>query len=88
MQAASLTRSVWDIDAGEFPTDGPVEDQATFLLRYAILAPSSHNAQPWAFDVAGNELTSSPACSSFGSDCKRRNTPSSREGRCIRLESV
>ncbi|MBX0286833.1 Acg family FMN-binding oxidoreductase [Haloarcula salinisoli] len=57
MQATSLTRSVWEIDADAFPTDGPIEDQATFVLRYAILAPSSHNAQPWAFDVDGNEIT-------------------------------
>jgi len=56
MQAASLTRSVWDVEAEAFPTDGPIEDQATFLLRYAILAPSSHNAQPWTFDVDGNEI--------------------------------
>jgi len=56
MQATSLTRSVWDVEANEFPTDGPIEAQARFLLRYAILAPSSHNAQPWAFDVNGNEI--------------------------------
>jgi len=56
MQAASLTRSVWDVDAGECPTDGSIEDQARFVLRYAILAPSSHNAQPWAFEVDGDEI--------------------------------
>jgi len=56
MQATSLTRSVWDVEADEFPTDGLIEDQTRFLLRYAILAPSSHNSQPWSFDVTGNEI--------------------------------
>jgi len=56
MPAAALTRSVWDIDADDLPTDGSIEDQATFLLRYAILAPSSHNSQPWRFEVGGDEI--------------------------------
>ena len=34
---------------------GPAE-QLRFLLRYAILAPSRHNAQPWLFEVSGPEL--------------------------------
>jgi nitroreductase len=56
MSTPSLTNSVWDVDAEDFPTDGTVEDQARFLLRYAILAPSSHNSQPWTFDVRGSEI--------------------------------
>ncbi|WP_246988925.1 Acg family FMN-binding oxidoreductase [Halorientalis marina] len=56
MPAAALTRSVWDVGADDFPTDGSIEDQATFLLRYAILAPSSHNSQPWTFEVGGDEI--------------------------------
>jgi len=28
---------------------GPADEQAAFLLRYAILAPSTHNTQPWKF---------------------------------------
>jgi hypothetical protein len=56
MPSAALTRSVWDVEAGEFPSDGSIEDRATFLLRYAILAPSSHNSQPWTFDVRGDEI--------------------------------
>jgi nitroreductase len=34
-----------------FPTWGTLEDKAAFLLRYAILAPSSHNSQPWSFSL-------------------------------------
>lgn len=56
MPTADLTQSVWDLDADEFPSTGDIEEQATFLLRYAILAPSSHNSQPWEFRVTGNEI--------------------------------
>lgn len=56
MPAASLTRSGWEVTADDFPTDGTREEQAGFLLRDAILAPSSHNSQPWTFEVSGNEI--------------------------------
>ncbi len=56
MPTADLTRSVWDLDASDFTSSGDIEEQARFLLRYAILAPSSHNSQPWQFRVAGNEI--------------------------------
>jgi len=42
---------MWSVDADAFPGDGTPEEQAAFLLRYAVLAPSSHNSQPWAFRV-------------------------------------
>ncbi|GAA0859296.1 Acg family FMN-binding oxidoreductase [Aliiglaciecola litoralis] len=32
-----------------FPYSGCKEDQLRFLLRYAVLAPSHYNAQPWKF---------------------------------------
>jgi len=50
------TRAAWEIDEGDFPTDGTPAEQARFLLGYAILAPSSHNSQPWVFEVSGNEI--------------------------------
>jgi nitroreductase len=56
MPQAALTTSVWDLVAGDFPSNGTPEAQATFLLRYAILAPSSHNSQPWEFEVSGDEI--------------------------------
>jgi len=34
---------------------GPAE-RLRFLLRYAILAPSRHNTQPWLFEIEGSEL--------------------------------
>lgn len=56
LRAADLTRNVWDVEARAFPADSPIEDQARFLLRYAILAPSSHNSQPWRFAVDGGRI--------------------------------
>jgi len=44
-------------DADEFTSDGTVEDPARFCLRYAILTLSSHNSQPWTFEVDGNEIS-------------------------------
>jgi nitroreductase len=40
----------------EFPATGPPEERAAFLLEYATLAPSSHNSQPWAFEIAENVI--------------------------------
>jgi len=54
MRDQELTRSVWDVDAAAFPSGRPAEEQARFLLRYAVLAPSSHNSQPWRFRITGS----------------------------------
>lgn len=53
---AALTRDVWQLNATEFPTDGSLESQARFILKYAILAPSSHNSQPWEFDIGDDKI--------------------------------
>lgn len=42
-----LSTDGWDLNPADFPSDADLEEAATFLLRYAILAPSSHNSQPW-----------------------------------------
>lgn len=34
-----------------FPAEGTVADRIRFLLSYAILAPSTHNSQPWRFRI-------------------------------------
>jgi hypothetical protein len=46
------------IDESEFYEIDSPQQQKEFLLRYAVLAPSGHNAQPWAFRVvdAGVEV--------------------------------
>jgi len=39
----------WNIHAGDYPRHADPIARHRFLLRYAILAPSSHNTQPWRF---------------------------------------
>lgn len=46
----------WQIDEQGFPHDGKSVEQMKYLLRYSILAPSSHNTQPWKFSVGENEI--------------------------------
>ena len=43
--------SPWDVDPVRFPRDGTDVDRLTFLVRYALLAPSTRNTQPWRFHV-------------------------------------
>jgi nitroreductase len=45
------TLSAWQISETEFPRNSIAERQLEFLLRYAILAPSTHNTQPWRFRI-------------------------------------
>lgn len=42
--------------AEEFPFDGTPDEKILFLLNYAILAPSSHNTQPWLFSIQGHQV--------------------------------
>ena len=51
-----LTKDVWEVTEQAFPNTAPIETQLRFLLRYAILAPSTKNSQPWAFSVHGNQV--------------------------------
>jgi hypothetical protein len=37
------------VRAEDYPHDGTVREQLRFCLHYAVLAPSSHNTQPWRF---------------------------------------
>src|SRR3954452_10186304 len=41
----------WQIDASEFHELESRHEQMQFLLRYAVLAPSSRNTQPWMFRI-------------------------------------
>ena len=46
----------WNIKESDFPTNDSAEEKLTFLLNYAILAPSRHNSQPWKFNVTKDEI--------------------------------
>jgi hypothetical protein len=49
-------RDPWQVSAEDFPTDGSSEEKLWFVLNYGLLAPSSHNAQPWRFRIHGSTL--------------------------------
>ena len=44
-------KTPWRIDEADFYEIENREEQLRFLLRYAVLAPSSHNTQPWSFRI-------------------------------------
>ncbi|MGB1077657.1 MAG: nitroreductase, partial [Bdellovibrionales bacterium] len=45
----------WSVSEHQFPHEGTAEEKLIFCVRYAILAPSVYNTQPWQFEVKGNE---------------------------------
>jgi nitroreductase family protein len=46
----------WTVTPSDFPATAALLDKARFAVRYAILAPSSHNTQPWRFVGGDREL--------------------------------
>jgi hypothetical protein len=46
----------WNVSLPGFPESGDDAERLTFLLRYAVLAPSGHNTQPWLFRVEGDTV--------------------------------
>ena len=48
--------SPWTVREADFPVNAPPSELARHLLRYAILAPSTKNTQPWTFHVAGSTV--------------------------------
>ena len=51
-----MSTEVWQTSEQDFPETASIEEQIRFLLRYAILAPSPQNSQPWAFAVRENQV--------------------------------
>ena len=49
-------RTPWQIDEDEFYELETRKEQIDFLLRYAVLAPSTHNTQPWMFHVTDDGI--------------------------------
>jgi hypothetical protein len=50
----STSPEVWNISESEFPQHSSMYNKLKFFLRYAILAPSIHNTQPWSFRIQNN----------------------------------
>jgi hypothetical protein len=44
------------IDPSAFPATGSARAKLRFLLRYAVLAPSGHNTQPWLFELTDDSV--------------------------------
>jgi hypothetical protein len=41
----------WEVSENDFPSTGTIQEKMKFFVRYAILAPSGHNTQPWLFKI-------------------------------------
>ena len=41
----------WNVSELDFPSRGSDLQKLKFMLQYAVLAPSSHNSQPWLFSL-------------------------------------
>lgn len=50
------TTTPWQVEASGYPSVGNYVDKFRFFLRYAILAPSSHNTQPRFFRIGHDHL--------------------------------
>jgi len=46
----------WEVRESDFPHLGQNEEKLRFLLRYATLAPSGPNSQPWKFSLSGSAV--------------------------------
>jgi hypothetical protein len=54
---AEKNLAAWNVREQDFPVDGSMEDRLKFLLRYAILAPSGPNTQPWKCTIDDNKIS-------------------------------
>jgi len=51
-----MSAEPWSLSAEDYPANGTTAEKWKFFLRYAVLAPSSHNSQPWLFRLRNNTL--------------------------------
>jgi hypothetical protein len=54
--STEIASSPWEVFSDHFPVTLPKQEQLKFLLRYAILAPSTKNTQPWRFSVGEDTI--------------------------------
>lgn len=48
--------AAWNIDEKKFPHEGTIADKLRFITGYGVLAPSTHNTQPWLFQIRHDTL--------------------------------
>lgn len=48
--------AAWDIKIEDFFNLRTTDEKLRFLLNFAVLAPSSHNSQPWSFHIENNSI--------------------------------
>jgi hypothetical protein len=49
--------AAWDVREEDFPSRGSMYDKLKFVLRYAVLAPSGPNTQPWKFSIKDSSIS-------------------------------
>ncbi len=55
-RVAKANYSAWHINSKDFSDAWPDVKKLGFLTRYAVLAPSGHNTQPWRFKFDGKTM--------------------------------
>lgn len=53
---ANVATGPWAVAEAAYPHGAVAQARVRFLLRYAILAPSGHNTQPWLFRAIGDAV--------------------------------
>ena len=56
MSPYPLLHALQKTEEATFPEHGTADEKLRFAIRYAIMAPSSHNTQPWHFHVENGTL--------------------------------
>jgi hypothetical protein len=56
MSLQTLGPAPWTLREADFPIGEAAAARSRYLLRYAILAPSTKNTQPWKFSIDGDRI--------------------------------
>ncbi|QDT96490.1 Acg family FMN-binding oxidoreductase [Gimesia aquarii] len=48
--------SCWKVVEEDYPAEASLTERLRFLIRYAILAPSSHNTEPWLYRIHDDQI--------------------------------
>lgn len=50
----------WSVSENDFPSNGSLEQKIHFIVQYGVLAPSTHNTQPWLIKIKDSIMTVRP----------------------------